>query len=308
MPSKSCRRGVLVCPACNRAGLTQTGYYSHLRQSKNPACNALLRRSNLATDSNTSDSEDGDESESRPPRSSSNANNLNSDTADDIANANDAVRSDALSQSPFAGDAFGTVDDYGDDDFGQDGPLHPFTDNVDNGNNDDDLATPRLSGDEDTSDEEDELDPELVDPENGWEPPRAGAQTGQDHTNDMTIDEDGPSHGDHEQDTARRSEVEQRVNGGQPKKVIRYSEVYPDRQCGSTIAFDRPTDKVYETSLTGLDSEWAPFMSKMEWEVAKWAKLRGPGSTSFSELLAIEGVSCALIYCHTKNVLNVIFN
>ena len=36
---------------------------------------------------------------------------------------------------------------------------------------------------------------------------------------------------------------------------------------------------------------WAPFTSKMEWEVAQWAKLRGPGSTSFSEFLAIEGVS-----------------
>ena len=36
---------------------------------------------------------------------------------------------------------------------------------------------------------------------------------------------------------------------------------------------------------------WAPFASRMEWEVAQWAKLRGPGSTSFSELLEIEGVS-----------------
>lgn len=36
---------------------------------------------------------------------------------------------------------------------------------------------------------------------------------------------------------------------------------------------------------------WAPFASKMEWEVAQWAKLRGPGSTSFSEFLEIEGVS-----------------
>ena len=36
---------------------------------------------------------------------------------------------------------------------------------------------------------------------------------------------------------------------------------------------------------------WAPFTSKMEWEVAQWAKLRGLGSTSFSEFLAIEGVS-----------------
>jgi hypothetical protein len=36
---------------------------------------------------------------------------------------------------------------------------------------------------------------------------------------------------------------------------------------------------------------WAPFASKMDWEVAKWAKLQGAGSTAFSDLLVIDGVS-----------------
>jgi hypothetical protein len=35
---------------------------------------------------------------------------------------------------------------------------------------------------------------------------------------------------------------------------------------------------------------YAPFASKLDWDIAKWAKLRGPGSTSFSELMAIPGV------------------
>lgn len=35
---------------------------------------------------------------------------------------------------------------------------------------------------------------------------------------------------------------------------------------------------------------WAPFISQMDWEVAQWAKMRGSGSTAFSDLLAIEGV------------------
>ncbi|KAG1869020.1 hypothetical protein DFJ58DRAFT_857358 [Suillus subalutaceus] len=34
-----------------------------------------------------------------------------------------------------------------------------------------------------------------------------------------------------------------------------------------------------------------PFSSKMDWEVMRWAKLRGLSSTAFSDLLAIEGVS-----------------
>ena len=40
----------------------------------------------------------------------------------------------------------------------------------------------------------------------------------------------------------------------------------------------------------GRENIWAPFNSRLEWEVAQWAKLRGPGSTSFTEFLEIEGV------------------
>lgn len=38
------------------------------------------------------------------------------------------------------------------------------------------------------------------------------------------------------------------------------------------------------------DNPYYPFTTHMEWEVAHWAKLRGSGSTAFSDLLAIEGV------------------
>jgi hypothetical protein len=36
---------------------------------------------------------------------------------------------------------------------------------------------------------------------------------------------------------------------------------------------------------------YAPFTSQLDWEVAKWAKMRGPSSTSFTELMALDGVS-----------------
>lgn len=39
------------------------------------------------------------------------------------------------------------------------------------------------------------------------------------------------------------------------------------------------------------DNPFAPFSSRMDWEIGRWAKLRGPGSTAFSELMSIEGVS-----------------
>ena len=38
-------------------------------------------------------------------------------------------------------------------------------------------------------------------------------------------------------------------------------------------------------------NEWAPFSTRMEWELARWAKTRGPSSTALSELLKINGVS-----------------
>ena len=47
--------------------------------------------------------------------------------------------------------------------------------------------------------------------------------------------------------------------------------------------------KQLETS--SQENIWVLFASKMEWEVAQWAKLCGPGSTSFNEFLEIEGVS-----------------
>ncbi|KAJ7839453.1 hypothetical protein B0H14DRAFT_3086954 [Mycena olivaceomarginata] len=39
------------------------------------------------------------------------------------------------------------------------------------------------------------------------------------------------------------------------------------------------------------DNPWAPFMSQVDWEVAKWAKLRGSTSTAVTDLLAIDGLN-----------------
>ncbi|KAM6489459.1 hypothetical protein JOM56_015092, partial [Amanita muscaria] len=39
-----------------------------------------------------------------------------------------------------------------------------------------------------------------------------------------------------------------------------------------------------------LHNPYAPFTSQLEWEIAKWAKLRGPSSTAFTDLMAIDGV------------------
>jgi len=39
-----------------------------------------------------------------------------------------------------------------------------------------------------------------------------------------------------------------------------------------------------------VGNSWAPFSSQLDWEVARWAKMRGSSSTAVTELLALPGV------------------
>ncbi len=54
------------------------------------------------------------------------------------------------------------------------------------------------------------------------------------------------------------------------------------------------TNNQYTGYQTGLEGDgkcmYAPFTSEIDWEFAKSTKLRGPGSTSVSELLQINEV------------------
>ena len=51
----------------------------------------------------------------------------------------------------------------------------------------------------------------------------------------------------------------------------------------------------YHQVISGAESTnpYAPFSSRLDWEIAHWAKMQGPGSNSLTELLRIEGVSLA---------------
>ncbi|KAF9037189.1 hypothetical protein BJ165DRAFT_1353838 [Panaeolus papilionaceus] len=81
--------------------------------------------------------------------------------------------------------------------------------------------------------------------------------------------------------------------GVKPTVVLRYSEKYPQSRAGQPIQRVASTDTQYKSAVGG-ENPWAPFTSRLDWEVARWAKLRGQGSTAFSELLSIEGMSDAL--------------
>ncbi|KAG1770541.1 hypothetical protein EDD22DRAFT_977201 [Suillus occidentalis] len=61
-------------------------------------------------------------------------------------------------------------------------------------------------------------------------------------------------------------------------------------------------------SQDGGSCVWAPFTSHIDYEVARWAKLRGQGSTAFSDLLNIEGVceQLGLSYRNSRELNNII--
>ena len=64
-------------------------------------------------------------------------------------------------------------------------------------------------------------------------------------------------------------------------------------------------DRHQEPSACGPeDSLWAPFRSQLDWEVARWEKLRGLTSTAVAELLAIPGVRTSGFQCRLSNLID----
>ena len=63
-------------------------------------------------------------------------------------------------------------------------------------------------------------------------------------------------------------------------------------QAGAVVKEATPSNNQYSAELEGGANQnlYAPFSSELDWKFARWAKLRGPGSTSVTELMAIEGV------------------
>ncbi|KIJ89870.1 hypothetical protein K443DRAFT_117413 [Laccaria amethystina LaAM-08-1] len=152
--------------------------------------------------------------------------------------------------------------------------------------------------------------------EKSWEPPREGAPHQEavdtDDNNvdlndvpplvDASDDEDDEGEGApyQEIDDEDESHAQHKHNidrfiigdgyGVKPAVRIRYNDKHPSARAGQPLTHQESSDDVYGATLGGGDNPWAPFNSKKDWEIARWAKLRGAGSTAFSELLAVDGV------------------
>ena len=72
-------------------------------------------------------------------------------------------------------------------------------------------------------------------------------------------------------------------------------EKLPQGRAGAPIKkHDHPTNERYQGAFYDAANIYAPFTSQLDWEVAKWGKMRGSSSTAFDELLAIDEVSALL--------------
>ncbi len=143
-----------------------------------------------------------------------------------------------------------------------------------------------------------------VEEEVTWEPEREGLPV---EVADNKLEEDNGSDSDDEhylptihQATDHRHQAERVLidTGDGPKAcvTIRYTKKHPHSWAGSILTHSASHDDAYTSTLADYDrNAWAPFNSKLDWELARWAKMRGPGSTALSELLAIEGVRIPLI-------------
>jgi hypothetical protein len=75
-----------------------------------------------------------------------------------------------------------------------------------------------------------------------------------------------------------------------PPYVELFNDIILNANAGASIRKDWDANSSYQDDLFNNTTPWAPFTSQIDWEVARWAKLCGPSSTAFSDLLKIEGV------------------
>ncbi|KAG1747497.1 hypothetical protein EDD22DRAFT_851095 [Suillus occidentalis] len=64
----------------------------------------------------------------------------------------------------------------------------------------------------------------------------------------------------------------------------------------------------YSEKIAGSENIYAPFESKLDFDIALWAKMRGLGSTAFTDLLAIDNVHdrLGLLYKNSRELNNII--
>ncbi|KAJ7940028.1 hypothetical protein B0H13DRAFT_1586701 [Mycena leptocephala] len=244
------------CPGCNVDFNGAKGLSLHLKLTNKDPCAAIFRAA-----------EDGSHAVPAFLRQAQAPLNDNTEEFGDLSD-HGLPRGNAT----FEGDFFG--DDYTPEEQG----FNPGDDEED----------PPESDDDDDPSARDHEDASRAGHEDGYEAPRPPA---------AASDDDFPMP-DAAQTTlpAPSREARKAAEDRFHRKPI--VEKYPSASAGRPIssAASKTSEQAYKSSLGNSTdvNPYAPFNSKMDWEIAKWAKLRGSGSTAFADLLHIDGVRDSL--------------
>jgi hypothetical protein len=240
-----------ICKGCG-SSFKRSGLFAHLYHSKNPSCETYLKE--IRHDKIfLSEMEDSTENRNQFPASDFN------------------VDGD--------GDIFGDFADYSVADWGMD---------IDDDDELEDEATPALEDDQTNQDDFEDEDlymATMAEEELGMEPERAPRPPSPTQSSPSMTDPDSLH-----TTTGKAS----RLRGGFEEELKNEPViVHFGGKAGAVVkeATSTPSNNQYSDEVGAHENFYAPFASELDWKFARWAKLRGPGSTSVTELMAIEGVS-----------------
>jgi hypothetical protein len=259
-----------TCKGCRHL-FTKNGYPRHLAQSQNPACVSIYEEMQNYVPTNENDHSQ----HASPSRTGSDVHAPAVYERDETDNIN---IEENLPANIFEGDYLHTKPE--------------------------DLEWPadeEAEAEGDIESEEDEVEAEgaVAEQERDWEPPIEPNDHHMPMEEDDTHIADAPSN-HHE------TQLEHRVHRHEAEEPLHHQPhvvKFPLQSAGATVMVEESDSDMdsdsrpngyhhYRQQLKDSnDGMWAPFTSKIDYEVAHWAKTRGPGSTSFSDLLEIEGVS-----------------
>lgn len=180
-----------------------------------------------------------------------------------------------LSPRMFEGDLFGDASRYHDNDF------PGLWSDEDGGHSD---LGQETSSDSETDDDRGET--------SGWEPPPA------------TVTPARPAQDEDMEEYGRLLTPQERQNAERNLRAQHFVNHFPSPRAGELVrnASQAGYAEYSEQLLAEEDTNpYYPFLSKVDWEFARWAKLRGPSSTATTELLGINGVSKYVFQCTSSN-------
>ena len=272
---------LISCRGCGKS-VKRSGLYPHLRQSGNLLCQAYLHEltfggpttvlpNTLRTDHQLPQSTSGTATLSPP-----------STPPNEPSNLSDNVEIDT------AGDFFGNYDDYTPQELGL-GANQNLQLDQDVEMSDNDGFSPDVQDPEDYEDAL--LESLLAEEENGLEPPRVNVDMEDPlGSEDETPVDTGPA----VNTAVNMTKPSLRLHGGAEESLQSRPFVVKFQKGHAGAIYNQEAQNEngrYEEAIGDPENPYAPFQSELEWRIARWAKLRGPSSTAFTELMSIDGVS-----------------